>query len=475
MKRFSRRALLRSLAVGTASAALAACKPKVVEKVVKETILVQGTPQVVEKVVTVEVQSEKIVEKVVTREVEKPREVTLTFLSGQQSIEQKDPLEQLLRKFEQENPGVKIVSLTTAAGDDYFTKLVTMTAAKTPPDIFYMPPWNLVYFKDEGLLAALDPYVAATNFPIEEVPEALVEAYSWGGVLLGLPVLGSILRIWAYNKDAFDEAGVSYPERHWTMDDMLEIVPKVMKKVGDEVDVWGVDPRLQDNAHLLPWLWTFGADFYNYPEMTKCTLDAPEAIQAMQMSVDLIRKYKVQAPPEMGPYDLGITFPTGKIAVSAIGTGQWVDPTGQHEFAWPFKFGLIDMPQVVAPRALIHSTGLSISSSSPNRDLAWDLLSFLMSEENQAFFSEKAAKIAALKSVGAKYAFTNLPEEDQQMIRDAMDYAWGRAHWRTKVWGKSASNAQQLWSAMWLGEITVEEACRQATEDTNAMLAEAEK
>jgi multiple sugar transport system substrate-binding protein len=482
-KKMSRRQMLKFMGMGAAGAALAACQPKtvvvekevevekevtrVVKEMVKETVVVEGTPQVVEKEVT------KVVKETVV--VPTQEEVLLSFLSEQQSIAEQDPLAVLMGQFEEQNPGVKIAQLTTAAGDDYFTKLVTMTAAKTPPDIFYMPPWNLVYFKDENLLAALDPYVDVSDFDIQDVPEALVEAYSWDGVLLGLPVLGSILRIWAYNKDTFDEAGVEYPTRYWDYDEFLEKAQKVVKKSGDEVEVWGVDPRLPDNAHLLPWLWTFGADFYDYPEMTQCTLDVPEAIEAMQASVDLIREYQVQAPPEIGPADLGVSFPTAKIAISAIGTGQWVDPTKPGEFVWPFNWGLIDMPKVLETRALIHSTGLSLSATSPNRDRAWDLLAFLMSEESQKFYSERAGKIAATRSVGAKYSFQNIPEEDQQVIADGLEYAWGRAHWRTKVWGKSSSNAQQLWSAMWLGEISVEEACQQATLDTNAMLEEAEE
>ena len=57
----NRRTLLKMAGIGTASTVLAACQPKVVEKivketvvqkeVVKETVIVEGTPQVVEKIV----------------------------------------------------------------------------------------------------------------------------------------------------------------------------------------------------------------------------------------------------------------------------------------------------------------------------------------------------------------------------------------------------------------------------------------
>ena len=61
-KRFTRRELLRIAGIGSAVSLLAACQPKVVEvtrvvekpvkEVVKETVIIAGTPQVVEKEVT---------------------------------------------------------------------------------------------------------------------------------------------------------------------------------------------------------------------------------------------------------------------------------------------------------------------------------------------------------------------------------------------------------------------------------------
>jgi len=56
-RRYTRRQLLRLSGLGVAAGALAACQPKVVEvtklveRVVKETVIVEGTAQVVERVV----------------------------------------------------------------------------------------------------------------------------------------------------------------------------------------------------------------------------------------------------------------------------------------------------------------------------------------------------------------------------------------------------------------------------------------
>ena len=65
-----RKFMVMTAAAGTGAmvAACAPATPQVVEKIVKETVVVQGTAQVVEKVVkeTVQVETTKVVEKVVT-------------------------------------------------------------------------------------------------------------------------------------------------------------------------------------------------------------------------------------------------------------------------------------------------------------------------------------------------------------------------------------------------------------------------
>lgn len=451
----SRRSFLRMAGSTAAVVLVAACAPQVEVDVVDE-------PE------------DAVVTEPVAAEPEPPRDVALTFLSQQATIGEQEPINILFSRFEDENPGVTVQRLTTAAGDDYFTKLVTMTAAGTPPDLFYMPPWNLVYFKDEGLLAPLDPFIDVDqSLDRDNVVPGLLNEYSWNEELLGLPVFASILRIWAYNKDAFDEAGVEYPTRNWSYDEFLEKASMAMTRVGDEVDVWGGDPRLQDNAHLLPWLWTFGGDFYNYPELTASALTRPESIEAMQASVDLLRTYEIQPPPEIGPMDLGISFPAGKLATSAIGTGQWIDPTDREVSAWPFSFGLIEQPTVRETHSLIHSTGISMAAQPSDRDAAWRLLAHLMSEESQIFYSESAGGISGLLSVGAQYAFADLPAEDLAVINDNMDRARSRVYWRTPVWGRNATDAQAIWQSLWLGDISAEEACTQAAQEIDAVLEEA--
>jgi multiple sugar transport system substrate-binding protein len=302
-----------------------------------------------------------------------------------------------------------------------------------------------------------------------------VEAYSWDGVLLGMPVMGSNVYLIGYNKDVFDEAGVEYPKRYWTWYECLETAKKVtLDRDGDgDPEVWGLTFNVINPSRLLPYLWSWGADFYNYPELSKCTLNSPEAVAALEFALSWIREHNVSPPPEMGASELGISFDAGLVAMADVGSGSWVDPKDPSQFRWGFNWGLTDFPKDVATRTLIHSNGMSIARTSKQRDEAWELLQFLMSEESQILYSKRVGKVSAIKSVGATYAFENLPAEDLQVVNDAIEYAWGRVHWRTPVWHKSASGTQvPEMEAAWLGERSVKEAMNRTCEQVDALFAE---
>ena len=96
-----------------------------------------------------------------------------------------------------------------------------------------------------------------------------------------------------YNKSLFDAEGLRHPgEGSWTWDDYLKAVKKITKDLdgdgtpdqwGATIDFWG--------ARLYPWLWSNGADLMS-SDLSKCTIDSPDARQALQFLVDLRHKHK---------------------------------------------------------------------------------------------------------------------------------------------------------------------------------------
>ena len=139
-----------------------------------------------------------------------------------------DPTEQqwenavVIPAFEKANPNIKI-NLTVVPWVDFDTRMQTMIAAGTPPDIW--SHWGPSGFQDyvkRGLVADLSPFIQKDKFDLTDFQEEVLNIYKVGGKIMGLPMLttGSFI---FYNKNLFDAAGVSYPtpnwdDRTWTVD-----------------------------------------------------------------------------------------------------------------------------------------------------------------------------------------------------------------------------------------------------------------
>jgi len=117
----SRRGFLRLAATATAGTLLAACQPKVVEvtreveRVVQETVVVEGTPQVVEKVV-----KETVIVKEEAKAAAESEKVVRVLLSSWAVGE--IPFDTAAREFNEANPGVKVQIQTSFEGWD--TKVI---------------------------------------------------------------------------------------------------------------------------------------------------------------------------------------------------------------------------------------------------------------------------------------------------------------------------------------------------------------
>jgi raffinose/stachyose/melibiose transport system substrate-binding protein len=123
-------------------------------------------------------------------------------------------------RFEAAHPGVE-VKVSYIAYADYMTKLKASLAAGRPPDIFQVP-WDSG-FRDLVVSGKLAPMsdILATGFP--PISQSARDFVSLNGEVWALPLDLNTLQI-AYNKDVFDELGLTPPA---TMDDLKAIAAKL--------------------------------------------------------------------------------------------------------------------------------------------------------------------------------------------------------------------------------------------------------
>ena len=264
-KKISRRSMLRSLGAGAAGALLAACQPKtvIVEKAVKETVIVQ-TEKEVEKIVkeTVVVETEKEVEKivketvVVEKEVEKEVEkvVTATPVAGMEGrlvcavngVNQPgwiNPQRKLAEAYRDLRPDVEIVfEGATGAGFSYPDWLGAQLASEP----VYLDLVAANYQASYRGYLNLAKYRHAIN---PHTGRKWSEDYDWN-LMTGREstprqiILSSYVVHcgWFYNKEMFAEAGIAAPPTTWP--EWLEDCEK-LKGIG-------VTPISVNNSYQLP-------------------------------------------------------------------------------------------------------------------------------------------------------------------------------------------------------------------------------
>ena len=342
----SRRRFLRlAAAVGgtlVAAQVVAGCQPKVVEKIVKETVIVAGTPKVVEKEIT------RVVEKVVQEKA--PQGVVTIKYQARAGDAEEVLYARRLIEFNRDQANIKAVLEQFPGGNiEYDGKIMAMVAAGTLGDAIWTAVGlvNHYFFANKGLLADHGPLIEADGFDLGQFYASSVESCKLRGTMYGLPIKahpgGGFIY---YNKTLFEEDGLPQPSEDWTFDDMLEAAQALSKDLdGDgQNDQWGLKMytgRLQ-NATLR----AFGGEFIN-AEGTKAILTKPESTEALRWQYDLYHKHNVCPTPQVMAFNEFQLTASGKMAM--FQAGPWAGPSlreliQQGEEPGRFEWWVIPLP-----------------------------------------------------------------------------------------------------------------------------------
>jgi multiple sugar transport system substrate-binding protein len=83
------------------------------------------------------------------------KELTFMFRGG---TDEQKAYQAVVKKFEEEHPGVKVKIIVTAA-DQYATKLRAAITGNSLPDVFYFNPGDIKAYVNSNVLMNLTPYI----------------------------------------------------------------------------------------------------------------------------------------------------------------------------------------------------------------------------------------------------------------------------------------------------------------------------
>ena len=319
----------------------------------------------------------------------------------------------LIDAFEAANPGVKI-EMVDLGSADYQTVLATeLTGSGSDFDIATIkdvPGYTTLVNK--GVLESLDDYIAKDSIDLSQYG-GITDQVTVDGKLYELPFRSDFWVLF-YNKNVFDNAGVSYPTNDMTFEQYDQLARSVTNtEPGQEV---------------------YGAHYHTWRSAVQLfgILDGKNSI--VDGSYDFLKPYyeMILKQQEDGVCQDYATLKTSSLHysgafaqgnVAMMNMGSWFIPTliekiktgeyGEEVANW----GIVKYPHAegVEPGSTLATiTCLSIPTSAPHKDLAWDFVKFVCGTEGAEVVA-KTGTIPAITTdavVSAISGMEGFPDDD---------------------------------------------------------------
>ncbi len=278
------------------------------------------------------------------------------------------------------------VTVITATWDNRVDRLVVLTAGGTPPDIvstgFYSP-----YEEGSiGLLEPLDRYLARWPYT-SRYPRQLWEALSWQGQVMVMPQ-NVAPRAIAYNKELYGQSGLdpNKPPQSW--DELTQYARRLTRIEGDRVTVRGfnVTTTAAGAAQQLFWFMRQAGLTEIDTSTFTARLTDPKTVSALETLQELYDVGQMAMPILSGGFN------QGRIAMQYSNPQQMPAMMQADPDLALRHFGLFAPRQTPNGTPVVHlfTDGLAIPKASYNKDLAWEFIA-LMSSDNILLDTQRIA------------------------------------------------------------------------------------
>ncbi|AOK92242.1 ABC transporter substrate-binding protein [Paenibacillus sp. SEL1] len=354
------------------------------------------------------------------------KELTFMFRGG---TDEQKAYKEVIKKFEEEHPGVKVKMVVTAA-DQYATKLRAAITGNNLPDIFYFAPGDVKAYVNSGVLKNLTPYIEKNkDIKLDNIWKYGIDLYRYDGKMAGQGDIYGMPKdlgpfALGYNKTMFEKAGVPLPDKDkpYTWDEFIKVNQELTKDTnGDgKPDQYGTGFNVQ--WALQAFVWSNGADWLDESK-TKVTIDDPKFAEALQYFADMQNKYKITPGIEQSQtLDTYQRWMKGEMAFFPV--GPWDMSTFEK---LPFEYDLLPFPAGSTGKSAtwIGSLGIGVSSKTKYPDEAVELVNYLTtSKEGMKQLVDAKVQIPNLLDMADEWSkdTKTKPNNKQEFIDIVNDY-----------------------------------------------------
>ncbi|WP_284763532.1 sugar ABC transporter substrate-binding protein [Arthrobacter sp. efr-133-R2A-63] len=333
---------------------------------------------------------------------------------------------------------VKVQAIQAADWKDFFTKILTMVAAGTPPDVVYVATEGAQLFA-EKLAHPLDEYLRRDAADMKEyfadVHPSLVEAFMYKGSLFQLPIDWNAANMY-YNTSALQQAGLERPADNWTQGDFRNSLAAMRKARPQDFTPYYWTNRLFGG--VVPWLYANDTSFLKESKSTggewlwdsfyaqdpsrglrsggyqwlEPNADDPRVYESFDYLRGLVKDGLGVRPEEGGGNSLVGLFASNRIGMTPAG-GYWVE--GLHEAGMKEDdFDVQFFPRWRTQRHQFGTAGYAIMKTAKDKDAAWEWLKF-------------ASSLEAMRLV---FPTPNTTPARRSMVNEQLYAGRGPKHWK---------------------------------------------
>lgn len=330
----------------------------------------------------------------------------------------------LIDTFETDNPDVKIevVTYDEVLGDEPLGGVELVARLVSAADVVDTIAAPAAVAGD--LILDLTPFFEEANLDADDFYPGTLESAQWNGGTWYFPVRLSPTVLF-YDKDAFDNAGLPYPEAGWSWNDFLATAEALTVTGDEEVAQWGfVEPTYSNPALFIESRTGPLLDPTAAPPVIR--FDDTAVVDTVRWYVNLFSLHEVSPYfpwPEPGePAQASILIAEGKAAM-------WVEPLANWE-NWRERaqrnVGVVPFP-VDSPGAKstpMQVSGYIVSAGTEKPDAAWRWLLFL-SENVPPIGNGGASPLPARRAIAEAGGFwESVDEEVAPTLRYALEHAY---------------------------------------------------
>lgn len=300
-------------------------------------------------------------------------------------------LNELIKKFEEEHPHIKINSQTVPNGDAGIQKIMTALQSNTTPDVSWI---YADYMEDLVGADAIYPMMQFIDGPngiskedLDDIYPSLRTYASWKGTLYSLPMEATNLAL-IYNKDLFVAAGLDPNKPPQTWEELYEYSKKltidsnkdgIFEQVGFFIPVFPSSGSR--NGWMVwqfrPFVWQAGGEFIEL-DQSKVIFDSHSGIQALTLWHKLFKDQKLSTFTS----DFDMAFVSKQLAMAM--DGPWSLPR-YKDLMKNLNWAFAPLPAGPNKKAtIVGGEYLAIFKQSKHPNEAWEFIKWVISPEAQA-------------------------------------------------------------------------------------------